>query len=248
MTDTALRFLVLAAAIVQIVVPVYVNPFRGGRDGLDVAPPSMIEPAGYAFAIWGPIYLAAVAYAIFQLLPAGRADPVTARIAPYAIILYAGSSLWLCAAQYGPVWATMPILFVMAVAGVVALLIATGAPEPTTARFWLIVVPFGVYAGWATCATFVNIAEVAPGYGFNRFGLSIPTYAIASLIAATLVAGTVVFLSGGSVPYAATVLWALVAIIVAAQMRGHPTSITVVAAVAAMAVVSLTVAARAAIR
>ncbi|MEL6765502.1 MAG: tryptophan-rich sensory protein, partial [Cyanobacteria bacterium J06607_6] len=34
----------------------------------------MITPAGYAFAIWGLIYLALIAYSIYQALPTQRSS------------------------------------------------------------------------------------------------------------------------------------------------------------------------------
>lgn len=36
----------------------------------DAAGPTLIEPAGYAFAVWGPIYLGSIVYAVYQALPA----------------------------------------------------------------------------------------------------------------------------------------------------------------------------------
>jgi len=241
MTEFIPRLVVLLLAIIQIVTPSFVNPFRDGQAAFRAAAPSQIEPAGYAFSIWGPIYLLALAYAIWQLAPAGRADPITARIAPLAIALYLGSSLWLAAAKYGPFWATMPILAVMAVCASIALVSAVAAPAPSTWRIWLVIVPFGLYAGWTICATFVNIAEVAPGYGFNRFGLSIPAYGVASIAAATVLAAAILWLSNGELSFAATIVWALVAIIVAARERQTSNEIVLSAGVGIILVVALTV-------
>jgi hypothetical protein len=237
-----LRLLVLVAAAVQIVFPVYVNPFReGGHRGFKLVESSQIEPAGYAFAIWGPIYLLALAYAVWQLTPRGRADPVTAAIAPYAIVLYAGSSVWLAAAQYGPFWATIPILLVMAVCACVSLIAAVSMPGGVAPwRTWAVVVPFGLYAGWTVCASAVNIAEIAPAYGFARFGLSIPAYAVVSIAAVTVVAGLMLLRTGGSLPFAGTVIWALVAIIVAAVSRGHAQVVPITAGLAIVVVLGAT--------
>lgn len=240
-----LRILVLVAAIQQFVFPIFVNPFRdGGRGRATTTPvpltPSQIEPAGYAFAIWGPIYLLAIAYAVWQLTLSGRADPATRRIAPYAIVLYAGSSLWLTVVAYGPLWASIPILVIMAVCASIALIAAVRTPEPTTMRLWLATIPFGLYAGWTTCATFVNIAEVAPGYGFARFGLGVATYGVLSIAVATVVGGAVLVLTRGTLAYAATILWALAAIAVAASARGSDAAIITAAVGGMVAVVIIT--------
>lgn len=249
MNDLIVRLVVLVAAALQFVVPLVLNPFADNQDAVRSGPPSQIEPAGYAFAIWGPIYLGAIAYAVWQLTPAGRADPMTARIAPLAIILYLGSSLWLASAsQIVPLWATMPILAVMAACASAALVIATNAPSSSAWRFWFAIAPFGLYAGWTVCATFVNIAEVAPQYGFARFGLPIPIYGAASILAAAIVSGVVLWLARGNLVFALTVVWALVAIIIAAQTRGYEGAITIAAGVALAAVVMLTIGARVSMR
>ena len=38
--------------------------------------PSLVRPVDYAFAIWGPIFLLCLAYAVYQALPTNRANPL----------------------------------------------------------------------------------------------------------------------------------------------------------------------------
>ncbi|MBI1187848.1 MAG: hypothetical protein GC206_11070 [Alphaproteobacteria bacterium] len=237
MASFLLRIAVLIAAVVQIAFPLFVNPFRDGQDAVRAGEASQIEPAEYAFAIWGPIYLLALIYALWQLTPRGRADPTTAQIAPYTIALYAGSSLWLSAAQWGPLWATMPTLAAMAVCAAVALLYALRGGGGW--RMWTIVTPFGLYAGWTLCATFVNIAEVAPQYGFDRFGLSIPVFGALSLACATAIAAWMLWRTQGELSYAAALLWALIAIIIAGRTRGADDIVLTTAGVSVVVVAVL---------
>jgi hypothetical protein len=42
--------------------------------------PSLVIPADYAFAIWGPIFLLCLAYAAYQMLPGNRHNPVLQRV------------------------------------------------------------------------------------------------------------------------------------------------------------------------
>lgn len=240
MTDLILRSLVVIAAVAQIVMPALVNPFRDGNNPVRASEPSQIEPAGYAFSIWGSIYLLAVGYAIWQLTPSGRTDPMTVRIAPLAIALYVGSSLWLFAAKYGPIWATMPILAVMAACACAILIGAFATPGLSAWRWWSIALPFGLYAGWALCATFVNIAEVAPAYGFNRFGLSTSAYAVLSIAAATVLAAIVLSLCDSEYTFAAAIIWALAAIVVANRQRGSYEAVQIAATLAIFIVIALT--------
>lgn len=240
MSSTTLRFVVLGTAVLQFAFPFCVNPFRDGAQPVRAWEPSQIEPARYAFAIWGPIYLTAIGYAIWQLTPMGRRTPVTLRIAPLAIILYLGSSLWLSVVQFGPLWASMPILAIMAVCAVTSLVLAVRAADGSWQQFLCFVVPFALYAGWTVCATFVNVAEVAPQYGFDRFGLPADNYAILSIVVLTGAVGFALWLTQGNIVFAGTVAWALVAIIVAAFQRGHSLRVAIAALIALAAVVGLT--------
>lgn len=229
-----IRLLVLLAAVLQIATPFVVNPFRGDENAVRGPEPSQIEPAGYAFAIWSVIYAGALAYAVWQLTPKGRADPATARAAPFALLLYLGSTAWLLVVDRGPLWASMPILAAMAACAITVLIQATNAPGESRARFWFATAPFALYAGWTACATFVNVAEAGPQYGFDRFGLTIPDYGALSIAAAVLLAAAVLRLTRGQPLFAATVVWALVAIAAASVARGHAQIITLSAAAGAV--------------
>lgn len=233
-----MRWLVLCAALQQFFFPFLVNPFRDGADRIRANEPSQIEPAGYAFAIWALIYTGALVYSIWQLTASGRSEPVTERIAPYAVALYIGSSLWLLAADRGPVWATMPLLAIMAVCAAACLLMATSVQSATSWRYWLVVAPFAMYAGWTACATFVNIAEVAPPFGFSRFGLSTPWYGALSIAAAAASLLALLLFTGGDPVLAATGAWALVGILVAGVQRSYGSPVMVAAGLALFVVAS----------
>jgi hypothetical protein len=46
---------------------------------VDEGPRSLVEPALYAFAIWGLIFGPSLAYAAYQALPANRGNPLLLR-------------------------------------------------------------------------------------------------------------------------------------------------------------------------
>ncbi|MDX2088620.1 MAG: hypothetical protein SFX73_12265 [Kofleriaceae bacterium] len=119
------------------------------------------------------------------------------------------------------------------------------APDAACWRRWAVIVPFGVYAGWTACATFVNIAEVAPGLGWDRFGMSTVAYGVVSIAAAGAISALVLWWTRGELAFLATVVWALIAIIVAARLRGHAPAIVVAAAftIVAVVIVAITVSA-----
>jgi hypothetical protein len=107
-----------------------------------------------------------------------------------------------------------------------------------------LVVPFALYAGWTVCATFVNVAEVAPQYGFGRFGLAVADYGVLSIAVLTSIVAFGQWLIRGNLVFAGTVGWALIAIIVAAYERGQSLKVAIAAGIALTVVVAFTLAVR----
>jgi hypothetical protein len=199
----ALLTLIFTATFV--VSPALTSPFSGFRaDQLpnpQINPP--IQPEGYAFAIWGLIYAWLVVSALFGLIKRGDdAGWDTAR-KPLIISLAVGTP-WLAVANVSALWATV-MIFVMAASAILALM---RAPQQD---YWWFKVPVGIYAGWLTAASFVSLGSTAPGYGIATGALG---WAYIGIIGALIVALPV--LKRSSAPsYGLTVVWALVAIIVA---------------------------------
>jgi len=203
-TDRLWAILVTVAAISFAVSPFVVTPFSGfepGRFPVPVDTPP-IQPAGWAFSIWGLIYLWLVAGAVFGLLK--RADAPDWRAhRPAAFASLAIGSIWLPVANASPIWATILIL-AMLVAALVALARAPARDAPW-ARW-----PLGLYAGWLTAASFVSLATLAAGYG-------LATAQTASWIAlplAVLIAAGVTLRLGTST-YPAAAAWAAIGIALA---------------------------------
>ena len=161
-----------------------------------------VQPAGYAFSIWGVIYLWLIASAAFGLLQ--RADAPDWQAMRPALILSLGTgAFWLTLAQTSVIWATVLIFFMLATA--ILALIRAGTAD----RFWLRE-SIGLYAGWLTAAASVSIGLLLAGYGVLA-----PTFAAMFALALALtIAGTVVGLRHDSLAYPMGVIWALVGVIV----------------------------------
>ena len=199
----ALITLILTATFV--LAPALTSPFSGFEaDQLpnpQIEPP--IQPAGYAFAIWGLIYTWLVVSAIYGIWKrAGDAGWNNAR-APLIISLAVGTP-WLAIANASAIWATITI-FIMAIAAIAALL---RAPDHD---IWLLRVPVAIYAGWLTAASFVSLGSTAAGYGFVTDQIG---WAYLGILLALAVTAAVQMRSRAPA-YGATVIWALVGIVVA---------------------------------
>ncbi len=189
--------------------PFVTEPFMGFRpDQLPIPqidPP--VQPAGYAFSIWGVIYTWLIVSAIFGLWKRRDDSTWTASRVALSLSLALGTP-WLAIANTSAIWATV-VIFTMAAAAITALLLS-----PKTDRWWL-QTPVALYAGWLTAASFVSLGSMAAGYGilFGSLG-----WAYTAIAGALLVALTVQTRRPRAPEYGAAVIWALVGIIVANGM------------------------------
>ena len=192
--------------ITFLISPAFTAPFAGFRaDQLPIAqidPP--VQPAGYAFAIWGVIYLwllISAAYGLFK-----RADdPGWNRARVGLIISLALGTPWLWVANNSAIGATI-LIFGMLAGAIAALLTA-----PKTDRWWF-QAPVALYAGWLTAASFVSLGSTAAGYGILTDSIG---WAWIGISGALLTGLAVLWANPQAPEYASTLVWALVGIIAA---------------------------------
>ncbi len=174
-----------------------------------VEPP--VQPAGYAFAIWGLIYLWLIAHALFGLLRRAEDTKWNATRRPLFLSLGIGAS-WIGVAQANPILATVLIWAMLGMA-VMALMAAKDGPDR-----WLLRTPLALYAGWLTAASCVAVGVNAAGYGL---GPSDIVWAWAMLALALGVGIVVQSQLQGTPEYSLTIIWALVAIAVQNATLGN---------------------------
>ena len=122
-----------------------------------VNPP--IQPAGYAFSIWGLIYLWLIAGTGFGAFARPRAQDWQPARLPLLVSLGVGS-FWIAVAQVSVIWATV-MIWVMLITALMALARSGGEDR------WLQREPVGAYAGWLTAASSVSLGLMLAGYGFT---------------------------------------------------------------------------------
>jgi len=179
-----------------------------------------IVPAGYAFIIWAFIYAGSIAYAVFQALPGQQENELLGRIGFFTASAFLATSIWLLAAPFGFIWGTVAcivwILFSLGAAFYP--LIPLEAPVPAAERY-LVVMLISVFTGWVTVATFANVSAALRASGWSNVGLTEEAWTILLLLAAAAIAALVTIASRGNVWYAGTIVWALVAIVIANLTR-----------------------------
>ncbi len=197
--------LVLAAALAFAASPWFVDGFNGfAAEQFPVPqddPP--VQPAGYAFAIWGLIYVWLIAGAAFGAIRRGD-DADWADMRPPLFASLAVGTIWLPVAMASPVWATL-LIWIMLAAAILSLF-----RVGDTDRWWQ-QAPVAIYAGWLTAASAVSIGLLLAGYGV----MAQTPAALLALGLGLLIALVVQYRLHRAPSYGITVIWALVGVIVA---------------------------------
>jgi hypothetical protein len=217
--------LVAAATVAFAAAPLVTPPFSGYAPEVfpvpQVDPP--VQPAGFAFGIWGVIYLWLLVSAGFGLIRrADRADWDAPRWPLFAALVIGAG--WIAVALADPVMATVLIWAMLAAA--LAALFRT----PPRADRALLRVPVALLAGWLTAASSVSLGLLAGGYGL----LGPQAAGLAGIFVAVGLGAAVQARLGRFPEYAAAAGWGLFGIAAA-----NLTSAPAVAAAAALGIGAL---------
>lgn len=186
----AQRWAVIAAVVIQIgagfLPRVGIGEFIGDRSD---AVRTLITPAGWAFAIWGPLFALSVAFAVWQALPAQRSNALLARIAWPAAIALGAQGVWSTYTQLANLDALSVIIILVSLVGLLIVMRALVAEASLSLRErWLVAPAFSALAAWLTAASIVNVAACLKHFGVGgpdpAPGLATVMIVIGSVIAA----------------------------------------------------------------
>lgn len=204
--DRMKAILVLVAALMFAASPLYSGDFGGFAPDRfpnpQVDPPAV--PAGYAFAIWGLIYIYLIVHGAFGLLKRDTSPVWDAVRWPLIVSLTIGAS-WIPVAKISPLWASV-LIWIMLLSALGALFRSTGRQDT-----WLLQTPLAIYAGWLTAAGCVSIGLIGAGHGVLTGEIG---WAWLVLLGALLLASSVQLALKRAPEYGFTVCWALIAIAV----------------------------------
>ncbi len=215
MSDRMARLIVLLLAVAFAVSPFLSSGFGGFYPEsfpvqVDRWP---AQPVGWAFSIWGVIYLGLIIAAAWALWrPATM--PQWGRVGwPLGVSLFIGV-FWIEMAMRSPPIATAMILAMLAAATMAML---------RAGRGWREWASIGLYAGWLTAASGVAVSVMATGYG----ALSPRTAAIALIVCVLIAAVAVAAARPRIWTYRAGVIWALIGVIAANAAAGDWLVVTI---------------------
>ena len=129
---------------------------------------TLATPIGFSFAIWGPIFILQAIFAVVQLMPQYRSEPVVVDgVAYWYVVVCAAQAAWTVAFAQDVVWLSM-IFMLLILASLGALVrsvtvLAEAAP-PSALRYACFRAPFLMHFGWITAASFVNANTCVVAY------------------------------------------------------------------------------------
>lgn len=165
--DVLRRIAVVATALAAVAAGQLNGSGRWGKSPAEFAADSdaVLRVAGWAFAIWAPLYVGVLAFAFWQARRPGD-DPLIRLLAWPAALSFAGLAAWIWAAGVDAEALTVVVIVSAALALILPLWV--GADRARAAAGWdrrLLVWPLAALAGWLTIASPVNLITVLAGNG-----------------------------------------------------------------------------------
>jgi len=190
---------------------------------------NLFTPAGYAFSIWGLIYILLFAFVIYtgrSLFKPEKNESETFvnRMGWWFVVSCIANCLWIVTWLYG--YTGLSVL-VLAAAFISLMVIVLEALKyyRGSAEKWFINIPFQIYAGWLSVALIAAAASWLQKIGWEGFGLSEEAWTV---IMITVAVAVHLFMTWQkrALAFALVAVWALVAIAVS----NHDINYTVYAA------------------
>lgn len=233
MTGLPRQITLLLATILTLVMNYLSNAlplFGNSNKEVSDALPNAFTPAGLTFAVWGPIFLGLLVFAVYQALPAQRGPRYDRLFWPFLLGNLLNVS-WLLAFQslnFGP----SVIIMLALLASLIWLYLTVRGLPPQGAERWTLALPTSLYLGWISVATIANITAylVSVGVTTGALGLSAPVWSAVLVVIAAAI-GVFFLARFHDYAFALVLLWAFYGVYVA-----RPDAATVVTGVAIAAV------------
>ncbi len=180
---------ILLINVVVYIILVFTN-FLGARGlinnssqkAVSASFPTMITPAGFAFAIWGLIYVLMIVSFILLFIKSNQEE--NSRIIKETSIFFWISSilniLWTVVFSYRIMWLAMLLIWAIFLS-LLALINRLKNIERSHKNLYDIT--FGIYSGWVFAASFVNTSAFLVSIDFNFFGNPTVFYSVLLLVA-----------------------------------------------------------------
>ena len=179
---------------------------------------SPVTPADYAFAVWGLIYAACIALAVYQLLPSQQERTVHRLTGWWLFGAFTASTLWVPVFGTRTLWLAQILIVILVgylVCAARAFLVV--GPAASTAEEVLLRLPVMIYLGWATLAAAAGFATTFRSWGMPASARWVNEISVVLVLSATIMSLFVVSRLVAVLGFLLTACWALLAVALATQ-------------------------------
>lgn len=198
--------------------------------------PALIQPAGYAFSIWGLIYLLLLVWIIKGFFTKGAKVELYKKLSFILPLNFILNSLWIITFTQQMILLSTIIIILLLLSLV---WIYQNVHNDPTSNSWDYA-PFSVYTGWVSLASIVNVfTYVERSDMFSFFGIGEVGWTLIAIIGISLVAISILLFQQDLL-YPLVLIWTFIAIMLNVQQNTlHWTLIGCTVIVSAFIVYSL---------
>ena len=214
MKNVLVKIVAMAAYVAMVAVNFLANSLpinNRGTGQISDAYRNLFAPAGFAFSIWGLIYLLLAGYVVYQIVSFFKKgdkkhEELLKKINIYFIATSLANISWIFAWHYDFIW-----LSVLIMAGLLVCLIKIADILRVEKFAWrekmLMATPFSVYFGWITVAAIANITVFLVSLGWNGFGIADYIWTSVILVVGALI-GILRMSKDKNIAYGLVLIWA----------------------------------------
>lgn len=231
-----MKLLVLALAIAMPLVGWLSNSGLLGPTNGEISDryPTLIVAAGYAFAIWGPIFLLDIVFGVGQALTRDGSLRLR-RIRALTAAGFALTSLWMVVFTLQWFWPALAIIWLSLACLLGAAWLASDTRMHARGPWWQWL-PLSLHAGWVSLAVFLNVAQVVVAFQLLSTEAMLPWTLVLFALAGALLLAVLVKLRGNPW-YALAAVWGLLGVHARQQASALPGASTAATVALALAVV-----------
>jgi len=146
---------------------------------------TLVTPAGWAFSIWGPIFIWEAVFVAAQFRPRFRNSDIVLRMSPWWWALCAFQAAWTLV--FAQDWIAFALLLMLSIlASLLGIAWSTDGLQMSAAEFFLLRAPLSLHLGWIIVASTLNLSVLADAMKASQetlLALAILSYAAVLAVA-----------------------------------------------------------------
>ncbi len=192
---------------------------------------NLFTPAGFAFSIWGLIYLGLLGFVIyygpFTKNTNAKAKTIS-KVGWWFVISCLANSLWVIAWLYDYTFFTIPIMVLLffSLLKIIQHNQSEMQASDIKTRIFLSL-PFYIYSGWISVALIADVAAYLKKIQWAGFGISETVWTIIMFVVASIIHLYMIWKRNMPV-FALVAVWALIAIAIANQHNNQVVYVTAI--------------------